>query len=262
MTIPLMRDLIDDAGLFPPARLPMTAAVERHRADERAGHPMLTHRFLCPASRWDELLAALDPHERAMRVGLILDAAPPAAPDPRCVIEQAEIAVRPGAALPVGLPWPVFVEPVRGRGWLDRVAELADRGLGAKVRCGGADSQAFPSPAELVGFIRSCVAAGVPIKAVARVVAGAPVQPRDCIMPSPTSIRLPDFATTAISTCSWRSRAWSPVRRFRMSMLQCQTPFPYEPSDSSVMTWQCVPGKCWFPMARVAPTSRSLMRLL
>ncbi|HET6531682.1 MAG TPA: hypothetical protein VFH03_13885 [Actinoplanes sp.] len=166
MTVPLLRDLIDDAGLFPPARLPMAAAVARHRADRARGHPMLTHRFLCPASRWDELLACLDPADR-LRVGLILDAPAPDTAGARCVVEQAEIAVRPGDDLPSGLPWPVYVEPVRGPGWLDLVPELANRGLGAKVRCGGLTAQAFPAPADLVAFFRACVAADVPVKATA-----------------------------------------------------------------------------------------------
>ena len=166
MTVPLLRDLVDDAGLFPPAGLPMGVALARHRADDARRHPMLTHRFLCPASRWAELVAACEPDDR-LRVGLILDAAPPAAVDPRCVVEQAEVAVRPGADLPGDLPWPVYVEPVRGPGWLDVVAELAARGLGAKVRCGGPTAQAFPTPAELVAFIRTCVRAGVPFKATA-----------------------------------------------------------------------------------------------
>lgn len=41
---------VDDAGLFPPGSRPMAVAVARHRADEAAGHPMLSNRFLCPAS--------------------------------------------------------------------------------------------------------------------------------------------------------------------------------------------------------------------
>ena len=46
----LLSALVDDAGLFPPESLPMAAALARHRADEEAGHPMLSHRFLCPCS--------------------------------------------------------------------------------------------------------------------------------------------------------------------------------------------------------------------
>lgn len=166
VTVPLLRNLVDDAGLFPPARLPMADALARHRADRARGHPMLTHRFLCPASRWDELLAGLGPADR-LRAGLILDAAPPDTADPRCVVEQGEIAVRPGGDLPAGLPWPVYVEPVRGPGWLDVVPELAERGLGAKLRCGGPTAQAFPAPPDVVAFIRTCLAAGVPFKATA-----------------------------------------------------------------------------------------------
>ena len=45
-----------------------------------------------------------------------------------------------------------------------RVAELAQRGLRAKVRCGGAE---IPSRAELGRFLRVCRDAGVPFKATA-----------------------------------------------------------------------------------------------
>ncbi|MGH9008457.1 MAG: hypothetical protein ACRDYF_01260, partial [Acidimicrobiia bacterium] len=51
----LLAALVDDAGLFPPESLPMADALARHRADEAAGYPMLSHRFLCPASRIGEL---------------------------------------------------------------------------------------------------------------------------------------------------------------------------------------------------------------
>src|SRR5205085_6885486 len=74
----LLAALVDDAGLFPPEQLPMAAALARHRADEAAGHPMLSHRFLCPASRLAELRAELARLEEGdgrapLRLGLILD---------------------------------------------------------------------------------------------------------------------------------------------------------------------------------------------
>ena len=65
----LLAGLVDDAGLFPPEQLPMAAALARHRADEAAGHPMLTHRFLCPASRLGELRAELGRLGRRWRAG-------------------------------------------------------------------------------------------------------------------------------------------------------------------------------------------------
>lgn len=68
----LLTALVDDAGLFPPERLPMPAAVARHRADAQTGHPVLTHRFLCPGSRLAKLRAELDPEE-SWRLGLVAD---------------------------------------------------------------------------------------------------------------------------------------------------------------------------------------------
>ncbi|GAA2490278.1 hypothetical protein GCM10010406_27970 [Streptomyces thermolineatus] len=55
----LLARLVDDAGIFPPEELPMAAALARHRADSAAAHPVLTHRFLCPAGRLPELSEAL-----------------------------------------------------------------------------------------------------------------------------------------------------------------------------------------------------------
>src|SRR5439155_19860364 len=74
----LLAALVDDAGLFPPESLPMAEALARHRADEAAGYPMLSHRFLCPASRIGELRAewaglAGDRPDGPLRLGVILD---------------------------------------------------------------------------------------------------------------------------------------------------------------------------------------------
>ena len=59
---------------------------------------------------------------------------------------------------------PTYVELSRGRLAMD---ELATYGLGAKLRCGGVEPSAFPSVAEVAGFIYEAVAAGVPFKATA-----------------------------------------------------------------------------------------------
>src|SRR4051812_39818777 len=175
--VPLLRDLVDDAGLFPPARLPMDEAVARHRADLRAAHPMLTHRFLCPASRFDELKSVLAQHDH-IRVGVLLDEAPPAE-DSRIVIDLAEKALAAGDQVALaeqaltelsGFPVPVFLEPVRGPGWLEVIRVVARaRGpmRGVKVRCGGVRADLFPSATELAEFLMTCVAERVPVKATA-----------------------------------------------------------------------------------------------
>jgi len=68
--------LIDDAGLFPPARLPMGEAVASHEAARGGPNGWMMGRFLCPASRLEELLGRLlaSPGE-PWRVGVILDGA-------------------------------------------------------------------------------------------------------------------------------------------------------------------------------------------
>ncbi|GAB3667760.1 hypothetical protein GCM10027589_33850 [Actinocorallia lasiicapitis] len=172
---PLLDSLVDDAGLFPPERLPMGQALARHRSDRAAGHPLLTHRFLCPASRWPELLAALLPDDH-LTVGLLLDGPLPP-DDPRVTVDLAEHALPAGdqqarlaEALPhlKALPFPVFVEPRRGEpAWLDTLPTLAAHGLGAKLRCGGVDPALFPAPAEVASFLTACADLALPFKATA-----------------------------------------------------------------------------------------------
>jgi hypothetical protein len=183
----LFDGLVDDAGLFPPERLPMDAAVRRHRADETAGNPVLTQRFLCPVSALGEFLARLRPDER-WRIGLIVDVGLdelaaalrtmdaderltletielrlPGADDPRSAVEQVTVlasATTPPAAVHVELSPAVA-------GWEDALDAVADAGLAAKVRCGGLEAAAFPSPEQLASFVVAAVRRGVAFKATA-----------------------------------------------------------------------------------------------
>lgn len=71
--------LIDDAGLFPPARLPMDKAVASHVASKLGPYSWMMGRFLCPASRLSELLKHLPegnrPDGRPWGIGVVMDGA-------------------------------------------------------------------------------------------------------------------------------------------------------------------------------------------
>jgi hypothetical protein len=180
----LLAGLVDDAGLFPPEQLPMGAALARHRADEAVGHPMLSHRFLCPASRLGELRAdpAL-PGDGRLRLGLILDtgldgleaALAEVAGEPRLALELLEVSAPSAEAVAsaldalAGIDAAAYIEGPRESAWVKTVGASAGSGglRGAKVRCGGARAELFPSPEELAAFLCACAETAVNFKATA-----------------------------------------------------------------------------------------------
>jgi hypothetical protein len=70
----LLERLIDDAGLFPPAELPMRAALRHHARHGESAYWWAGGRFVVPASRLDELAAARIPADGPIDLSVILDA--------------------------------------------------------------------------------------------------------------------------------------------------------------------------------------------
>ncbi|MGV9773286.1 hypothetical protein [Streptosporangium sp. NPDC003464] len=152
----LFHDLVDDAGLFPPTALPMAEALQRHSADLAKGSPVLTHRFLCPASRLPELRAHLD---SPVRLGLILDT-PEVPPLDGLTVELVEVPG--GRAVGLGFPARQFVEVTAAQLPVD-----VPPGVGLKIRCGGLTAAAFPTAQDLGSFITYCAEHDLPFKATA-----------------------------------------------------------------------------------------------
>jgi hypothetical protein len=143
--------LIDHAPLFPPASLSVPDALDEDRRARTDEHAWLLARLVWPSSRLDEL----EGEDRALSV--LLDG--PYAGDLRA--EAVETRWEAGLD---GLAGEAYVELPLGDGLEEKVAALAERGLRAKVRCGGAE---VPSAASLGRFLAVCRDAGVPFKATA-----------------------------------------------------------------------------------------------
>jgi hypothetical protein len=182
----LLHGIIDYAGLFPPAGLDMAPAAAEY-AEHRAGpHRWVLGRFVAPAARLDELGRAAERCFPAAgepwRVSALLG--PDLAEDlaairrfndaqrRRAVVDVVELkAATPAAIGPaldtIGTWLDSYVElPVQANlGPLIRA--VGERGARVKIRTGGVTADAFPTPAELLRFIRASVDARVSFKATA-----------------------------------------------------------------------------------------------
>lgn len=191
----LFRRLVDDAGVFPPAQLPMPAALAAHRAALAGPYALVLGRFLAPASRLAEyaFAAGAARPELGVIVDVLSDETSPAdvrsagnlvsgytptsvevvARGAGALAERARVLVegfagRSGSAdLFVELPrggafteWPVAIETL---------GELRSAGhaVGAKVRCAAAGDTDAPTEQELARFVIACRDAGTPFKATA-----------------------------------------------------------------------------------------------
>ncbi len=194
--VALMSNLIDYAGLFPPAKLDMPATVRNYADYLASPEAWMLGRLLVPAGRLDEFdscAASLLPHDDEAEPWRISCLTAPAgerqldedlqriasfnnhhaAPDEGLaiidVIElRADSAQKIDDALGM-IPdelFAFFELPIEDdpRGL---IAALAGGDAGAKVRTGGVTADAAPAPALLARFIGACASANVPFKATA-----------------------------------------------------------------------------------------------
>jgi hypothetical protein len=188
----LLRDLIDYAGLFPPASLVMASSLAQYNAYLRSEWKWILGRFIVPVARLGEFEVALAGLPAATRgIGFthwrlsvlvgsdaIADLAHirefnsrMAASGGKAVIESVEVKattaeeiVRLSGIIPAELL--VYFEiPLSGCD--ESIAAVADCGRRAKIRTGGETPDKIPAPASVVEFIRLCAASNVPFKATA-----------------------------------------------------------------------------------------------
>ena len=139
----LLANLIDYAGLYPPASLPLAIVVERYRGFRASPESWILNRLVLPAAKLAE--ARL---EAGWRVTLLVDDEPGPLPE---AVETLE------TKLPRRLSLPTYCEAP--------LEEIRD--AYAKVRTGGLTPEAIPATAELAAFLCAAAARRMPFKATA-----------------------------------------------------------------------------------------------
>ena len=203
----LLTGLIDYAGLFPPAGLPLGEAFGNYARYRQGPDAWMLGRFVCPAARLAELAAYDDQlltpgppfafsalgrggaTAAEFLVGLLSDLEDVATfcerHGGRAQVDVLETRVPPDLAEP---PTPsagglgqvarvfqaggkvLFCEaPGQPDGLIGQLGQLRAAGLpvGFKLRCGGTEASAFPSSEQAARALHACVEAGVPLKATA-----------------------------------------------------------------------------------------------
>lgn len=189
----LLRELIDYAGLFPPAALPMAPAVANYETYLRSGHNWILGRFILPVARLGEFEKAIEELAARAQAGawsswaLSVLLGSDASAD---VLQIRDFNVRNNDSLrkaqiksvEVKVVSPQDIErlsttisaeletyfeiPLAGREH-ECIMAVAERGRRAKIRTGGETADKFPGPESVIEFIRQCAAYNVPFKATA-----------------------------------------------------------------------------------------------
>jgi hypothetical protein len=190
----LLRDLIDYAGLFPPASLAMAPSVTNYDAYLRSEWSWILGRFIVPVARlgeFEEAFAGLptptsgtgftnwrlsvllgsDPISDVARIREFKARMASSSSGRRAVVDAVEVKVaspeevkRLSGIIPAELAT-YFEVPLSSSA--ESIAGVAGCGRRAKIRTGGETADKFPAPENVIEFIRLCWAANVPFKATA-----------------------------------------------------------------------------------------------
>jgi hypothetical protein len=182
----LLSEIVDYAGLFPPAALSMPEAVINYATYKNSNYKWMLGRFVVPVGRLDEFLeSAADFISRDAEAWKLSVLASEdiyqtvrkiegfnAANAPRAVCDALEVKAdstsqieKIAEAVPANIQ--TYFEIPIGTELSELAVNLALKSQRAKIRTGGTTPEAFPPAKMIVRFIRTCLAANVPFKATA-----------------------------------------------------------------------------------------------
>lgn len=182
----LLDQIIDYAGLFPPAGLSMPEAVINYATYKNSNYKWMLGRFIVPVDRLDEFLEsagdfifrASDPWKLSVLAGEDIYSAIRKIEEfnhanaPRAVCDSMEVKADEASqiekiaeATPNGIQ--TYFEVPIGAELPELAVNLALKNQRAKIRTGGVTPNAFPPVKMITRFIRTCIAANVPFKATA-----------------------------------------------------------------------------------------------
>ncbi len=167
----LFGDLIDYAGVFPPARLPVTEARRRYTEAVGGEEGWILGPCLLRAGQLPDLL----PGQAPDRLGVVLDL-PIREVSDRMQIQQVELLTSAGSVdgevrAAAEMAPVVYAESrsTDGPAFLEEIAILRNQGIDvrAKLRTGGLSPQSPPSVGRVARFVETAVRLRVPFKATA-----------------------------------------------------------------------------------------------
>jgi hypothetical protein len=185
----LTAELVDYAGLFPPAALDMHSAVANYAGYRVGPDAAMLGRFVVPVARlgeWHAAMASISVSDPRMLDGWRLSALLSSDHVAECAAVQVFNDQRPFGAMVDALEGkcdtPVMVRNMAAAvpqsvtlycelPWQSDVASLVDAvrhaGVRAKLRTGGVTPELIPPPDAVVRFLRACYDQRVPCKATA-----------------------------------------------------------------------------------------------
>jgi hypothetical protein len=217
----LLAEIVDYAGLFPPSNVGMTSAVQNYANYLQSEDAWMLGRFILPVSKLDDFSNEAESlfADKIWHLSVIADENLPEnleniasfneVNSGKALVDMLEVKVnsadeihRASKSIPRNLTT-YFELPVQEI-MTDLMIALAMTKNRAKIRTGGITKDAFPNSADIIKFMRVCIAANVPFKATAGL-----HHPLKCVKPltyeenAPTGI-MHGFLNLFLSACFLR----------------------------------------------------------